>query len=73
MIVFISVAEENLNDRNEWLHGQAVKTSPFHGGNPGSIPGGVNTPMWLKWQRSRFVISRLSVRVRSSAWFLKGT
>ena len=22
-------------------HGQAVKTSPFHGGNPGSIPGGV--------------------------------
>ena len=24
-----------------WLHGQAVKTSPFHGGNPGSIPGGV--------------------------------
>lgn len=22
-----------------WLHGQAVKTSPFHGGNPGSIPG----------------------------------
>ena len=23
------------------LHGQAVKTSPFHGGNPGSIPGGV--------------------------------
>ena len=24
-----------------WPHGQAVKTSPFHGGNPGSIPGGV--------------------------------
>ncbi len=22
-------------------HGQAVKTSPFHGGNPGSSPGGV--------------------------------
>ena len=22
-------------------HGQAVKTSPFHGGNPGSNPGGV--------------------------------
>ena len=22
-------------------HGQAVKTPPFHGGNPGSIPGGV--------------------------------
>ena len=24
-----------------WLHGQAVKTSPFHGGNTGSIPVGV--------------------------------
>ena len=24
-------------------HGQVVKTSPFHGGNPGSSPGGVTT------------------------------
>ena len=24
-----------------WLHGQAVKTPPFHGGNRGSIPLGV--------------------------------
>ena len=24
-----------------WLHGQAVKTPPFHGGNTGSIPVGV--------------------------------
>ena len=24
-----------------WPHGQVVKTSPFHGGNPGSNPGGV--------------------------------
>ena len=24
-----------------WPYGQAVKTSPFHGGNPGSIPGRV--------------------------------
>ncbi len=24
-----------------WLHGQAVKTPPFHGGNSGSIPDGV--------------------------------
>ena len=24
-----------------WPHGQAVKTSPFHGGNPSSILGGV--------------------------------
>ena len=26
---------------NIWLHGQAVKTPPFHGGNPSSILGGV--------------------------------
>ena len=24
-----------------WPYGQAVKTPPFHGGNPGSIPGRV--------------------------------
>ncbi len=29
-----------------WLRGQAVKTSPFHGGNTGSIPVGV-TPLSL--------------------------
>ena len=48
------------------LHGQAVKTSPFHGGNTGSIPVGVTdckadtqlsikraySPMWLNWQSS---------------------
>ena len=27
--------------RDMRLHGQAVKTSPFHGGNTGSIPVGV--------------------------------
>ena len=27
--------------RGVWLHGQAVKTSPFHGGNTGSNPVGV--------------------------------
>ena len=27
--------------RRTWLRGQAVKTSPFHGGNTGSIPVGV--------------------------------
>ena len=83
------------------LRGQAVKTSPFHGGNTGSIPVGVtrkvcrcgsildnwggtsqlqaeqlvtnqlesHMPMWLNWQSSWFVISRLSVRVRSSALY----
>ena len=46
------------------LRGQAVKTSPFHGGNTGSIPVGVigckadpiswaiYMPMWLNWQSS---------------------
>ena len=34
--VFLSTLINNI-----WLRGQAVKTSPFHGGNPGSIPGGV--------------------------------
>ena len=41
------------------LRGQAVKTSPFHGGNTGSIPVGVTggsqrkeMPMWLNWQSS---------------------
>ena len=52
--------------RQIWLHGQAVKTSPFHGGNTGSIPVGVTdckadtqlsikraySPMWLNWQSS---------------------
>ena len=126
---------------NNWLHGQAVKTPPFHGGNRGSNPlgvilragkwnfraarnrkntyadvaqfsrnkdcvhdgnirrtnacinvrlmfssyrrlhrerenevferhaiGKIHTPMWLNWQSSWFVISRLTVRVRSSAF-----
>ena len=30
-----------------WLLGQAVKTSPFHGGNTGSIPVGV-IALWHK-------------------------
>ena len=28
-------------EKNKRLHGQAVKTSPFHGGNTGSNPVGV--------------------------------
>ena len=35
-----------------WPRGQAVKTSPFHGGNTGSIPVGVSSvPMWLNLLR----------------------
>ena len=48
-----------------WPHGQAVKTPPFHGGIPGSNPGGVTIiiednslriclrstgkPPWTRW------------------------
>ena len=40
--------------RGVWLLGQAVKTSPFHGGNTGSIPVGViySLAIWLNWQSS---------------------
>ena len=31
------------------LRGQAVKTSPFHGGNTGSIPVGVTYGDLAKW------------------------
>ena len=32
-----------------WLHGQAVKTPPFHGGNRGSIPRGVTIFLFLEY------------------------
>ena len=50
---------------------------PYKQGVTGSSPVGptylkLNMPMWLNWQSSWFVISRLSVRVRSSAlWKLE--
>ena len=40
---------ERETERNSWLHGQAVKTSPFHGGNTGSIPVGVIKKLLAKW------------------------
>ena len=41
--VLLSFIEKLLceSDALLWLRGQAVKTSPFHGGNTGSIPVGV--------------------------------
>ena len=33
-----------------WLLGQAVKTSPFHGGNTGSIPVGVTEVRLIAWK-----------------------
>ena len=37
----LPVKKNGLEKARLRLHGQAVKTPPFHGGNPGSIPGGV--------------------------------
>ena len=39
--VFLSNTLDTPSGDNTRLHGQAVKTSPFHGGNTGSIPVGV--------------------------------
>ena len=64
--VFLSDTLDTPSGDNTRLHGQAVKTSPFHGGNTGSIPVGVTdckadtqlsikraySPMWLNWQSS---------------------
>ena len=36
IIIFVAEVRQTI-----WLLGQAVKTSPFHGGNTGSIPVGV--------------------------------
>ena len=38
----------------KWPHGQAVKTTPSHGVNPGSIPGQVILMRLLHLQRSYF-------------------
>ena len=49
----------------EWPKGADCKSvgNAFEGSNPSPS----SMPMWLNWQSSWFVISRLSVRVRSSA------
>ena len=42
MIIYLLSAGERQKQRKAIrLRGQAVKTSPFHGGNTGSIPVGV--------------------------------
>ena len=41
MILLFSVTAESGPGKPKRLLGQAVKTSPFHGGNTGSIPVGV--------------------------------
>ena len=41
MLLFNSSLRQLRHSIRFWLRGQAVKTSPFHGGNTGSIPVGV--------------------------------
>ena len=65
----------------EWPKGTDCKSAgdAFEGSNPSpstwwiisSVVANGYAPMWLNWQSSWFVISRLSVRVRSSAFSLK--
>ena len=51
-----------------WLHGQAVKTSPFHGGNTGSIPVGVIESVIFRLSVDyRFVITKNSLRRHGQA------
>ncbi len=39
----VTARESRTLPDSKWLHGQAVKTPPFHGGIAGSIPAGVTT------------------------------
>ena len=50
---------EGIPQKASWLHGQAVKTSPFHGGNTGSIPVGVIMASWLSWLERRPVTAEV--------------
>ena len=42
---------------SKWRHGQAVKTSPFHGGITGSIPVGVMESPIMKGDFLIYIIS----------------
>ena len=37
-----------------WLHGQAVKTPPFHGGNRGSNPLGVTHQLMMNCEQADY-------------------
>ena len=45
IIYYLSLSKNHGRQQKLRLRGQAVKTSPFHGGNTGSIPVGVT---WFK-------------------------
>ena len=53
-------------------HGQAVKTSPFHGGNPGSSPGGVTKLELSEHHYYRTVGSdSFFIAVKGITWWMK--
>ena len=51
--VFLSDTLDTPSGDNTRLHGQAVKTSPFHGGNTGSIPVGVTRTFYVRYRIRR--------------------
>ena len=51
-----------------WPVGQAVKTSPFHGGNPGSIPGRVTRKSVQPAGWADFFVSTSPAGNRSQTW-----
>ena len=68
--LFLKIRTRNLSSagRASALHaeGHRFESCRFHLSVEGRMLVGI-LPMWLNWQSSCFVISRLSVRVRSSA------
>ena len=66
------LADFNFEKINIWLRGQAVKTSPFHGGNTGSIPVGViiffEYADVAQFHKIDYVNRRQSAGYKSAAW-----
>ena len=48
---FESCRLDQIHRHTSWPHGQAVKTTPSHGVNPGSIPGQVTKDKLLDCQQ----------------------
>ena len=49
-----------------WSYGQAVKTPPFHGGNPGSIPGRITKQARFSIWESGFSLMGIFVPVSAN-------
>ncbi len=62
-IIFVGRLNKVYSGDGKGLRGQAVKTSPFHGGNTGSIPVGVS---WLEVSENNIWRDSQVVRPRSA-------